>query len=484
LGGKSVKGVKPARVKRMTGDAFNNRTLRLGVGSGNAIGNDEYIVDFLTNNYNKLRSMYRSNWVCRKIIDLAPKDMLRAGFDITGDLDPKAIDRIKGAWKSKKLNDKLFKTMSYARLFGGAIAFVIIKGQDLSTPLRLDTITKGQFLGVKVYDRWQVIPSVEVDLIDEEPIYYDIVPIIGNYTGQMEANIGNNSKSFGMRVHASRCIKLYGDELPYIDWINNMRWGASILEGISDRLNYYNTSTAALTSMILKAGFRIVKIDNFRDVLANRGNDGNRSYSKLESLMDLMTYTQSVEGATVIDSKDSVEVAGYNFQNIDRAIDLLKEQIIGATEYSMSVFFQQKNGGLSGNGDNEERAYYDAIASAQEAKLTYPFDLLLDICYRSEFGTSPPEDYGFTFEPLWQLSDTEKANIANTTSSAVVNVFNAGIIGRDTALRELKKSETTTGIYGSITDDEIKEAEDEEPPTGEDIELEEMPLPADKQADE
>lgn len=471
MAGKSIKGRKVSTapgVRTITGDSFNNRALRLGLGSGNAIGQAQYNVDFLTNDYGQLRQMYRCNWVCRKIVDLAPRDMLRSGFDLTGEIEPKQIQKIKAVWEKKKINAKLFKTLSYARLFGGAIAFVLIEGQKLSDPLRLDTIKKGQFVGIKLYDRWQVVPSVQVDPEDEEPVYYNIVPILGDYTGQMDSVL-SRELSGNICVHASRCIKIIGDELPYIDWINNMRWGASILEGINDRLNYYNTASAALTSMILKAGFRVVKIDGFKDVVANRKNDSNSSYSKLEKLMGLMSYTQGLEGSTIIDAKDSIEVAGYNFQNLDKIMDLLKEQLCGATEYTVSRFFQEKKTGLNSNADGEERAYYDEIDSARISKLTPGYRLLLDICYRHEFGTAPPEDYGFEFEPLWQLSDVEKADIAVKVSTAVTTVTNAGVLNKDTALKELKQSSETTGIFSNIDDKEITDAENEDPPTGENL---------------
>lgn len=465
---KPLKGSKKKR--HITGDAFNNRALRLGVGSGNAIGAGEYNVNFLTNNYSKLREMYRCNWVCRKIVDLAPRDMLRSGFDIIGDTEPDKIKLIQKQWQDKKLNEKMFQALSYGRLFGGAIAFVLISGQDMSTPLDLETVTKDQFIGIKVYDRWQIVPSVEVDPIDEEPIYYDVIPIIGTYEGQMELTELQKKAGMGMRVHSSRCIKMIGDELPYIDWINNMRWGASILEGIDDRLTYYNTTSAALTSMVLKAGFRIVKIDGFKEVIANRASDSNRSYSKLEGLMDLMTYTQWLEGATIIDAKDSVEVAGYNFQNLDKIMDLLKEQLCGGTEYTVPVLFQSKKGNKLGDtGQADERVYYDKIDAIRKAKLTSGFNLLLNICYRNEFGVAPPDDFGFEFEPLWQLDDTEKANIANTLATAAATLSNAGIVDKDTLLRELKQSSKTTGIFSNISDEEIEEAENEEPPTGEDL---------------
>ncbi|MFX6330891.1 phage portal protein, partial [Acinetobacter baumannii] len=56
--------------------------------------------------------------------------------------------------------DKLCETGKWARLYGGAIAVMLIDGQDLSTPLRIEAIGKDQFKGLVVMDRWMVAPPV------------------------------------------------------------------------------------------------------------------------------------------------------------------------------------------------------------------------------------------------------------------------------------------------------------------------------------
>ena len=47
------------------------------------------------------------------------------------------------------------------------------------------------------------------------------------------------------------------------------------------------------------------------------------------------------------------------------------------------------------------------------------------------------------------------AEIAKGKAEAVVSVFQAGLIGADGAMKELKKLEDDTGMFGSISDDDI-----------------------------
>ena len=67
------------------------------------------------------------------------------------------------------------------------------------------------------------------------------------------------------------------------------------------------------------------------------------------------------------------------------------------------------------------------------------------------------------------MSDEQKANIANTNAQTITAYTNAGIFERDTALKEIKQLSDITSVGSNITDEDITEAEDEEPPTGEEV---------------
>ncbi|MDR0068911.1 hypothetical protein RFX60_16880, partial [Acinetobacter sp. 11520] len=56
------------------------------------------------------------------------------------------------------------------------------------------------------------------------------------------------------------------------------------------------------------------------------------------------------------------------------------------------------------------------------------------------------------------------ANVAKGVSEAVIAVEEAGLIKRSTALKELRQSSEVTGVFSHITDEEIKEADGEDPP--------------------
>ncbi len=65
---------------------------------------------------------------------------------------------------------------------------------------------------------------------------------------------------------------------------------------------------------------------------------------------------------------------------------------------------------------------------------------------------------------MWQTSELDKATIAKTNAESVVGTYDAGIINRETALKELRAVSSNTGLFSYISDEDIKESEGEEPP--------------------
>ena len=66
-----------------------------------------------------------------------------------------------------------------------------------------------------------------------------------------------------------------------------------------------------------------------------------------------------------------------------------------------------------------------------------------------------PEDLDISFPPLWTPTAKEVAEIAKGKTETIVAAYQAGLLHVDTAQQELKKLEDETGMFGSLTDEEI-----------------------------
>ena len=130
----------------------------------------------------------------------------------------------------------------------------------------------------------------------------------------------------------------------------------------------------------------------------------------------------------------------------------------------MVRLFGQSPAGLSATGESDIRSYYDSINAKQEVRLRNPVEMILKVLWRSCFGEPAPQDMSFEFTPLWQMSAVDKANICKVNTDTIVEAHQEGLVDTATAMKELKQISGDTGIFTHITDEQIEEAENEEPP--------------------
>ena len=442
--------------RRKKRDNYVNFAARLGIGADNLESYGGYRpVRILTQNYRQLTDMYCQSWVVGKIVTAIPEDMVRAGIDIQGGLSTEQIERVDRSFTALRVWNALQDNLTWGRLYGGSAALILIDGQDLAEPLRLETITPGSFRGLLVYDRWQLWPdwtSVITQLGPDYglPVYYTITdPEIYGVVPE-DAPLQSNT-----RVHYSRLIRSSGLAAPHDRAALEQSWGLSVIERVFDRLQAFDATSEGAASLVNMAYLRTIKLDNFRNLLA--GPDA--MIEPVLRQMDLIRKLQSINGLTVIDGKDDMQMQSYTFSGLDQVLLAFGQQLSGASDIPLTRLFGQSPAGLNSTGDSDIKTYYDGILRTQESQLRWPLQLLLEIESRNLFGVPLPRDANFTFAPLWQISDTEKSAIDTADTNAVIAAYGAGLIDERTALRELQSRGKITGRWDAVTADVIASAE-------------------------
>lgn len=436
---------------KFTKDSFQNFAARVGLGTGNQHDQSGYGFNFLSRNRLKLEAMYRSSWVVGQVVDVVADDMTRKGVKLNGLSDPKESEKIDQEMDRLQVWGRLNKTIKWSRLYGGAIAVMMIDGHDVSTPLNPNTIGKDQFKGLLVLDRWMVQPTLQ-DLVTDlgpdygTPRYYDVIT----------DSVGLCNQS----VHYSRVIRMDGVELPYNQSIAENLWGQSVIERMEDRLTIFDSATLGAGQLVYKAHLRTYKVKGLRSLIAA----GGQLYEALVKQINLIRQWQSNEGLTLMDAEDTYESHQYNFSGLDNILLQFGQQISGATGIPLVRLFGQSPAGLNSTGESDLANYYDNINQQQEGRLRTPLQILYAVLHMSVLGKPLPDSFSFKFASLWQLDDEKKANVAKGVTEAVISAEEGGLIKRSTALKELRQSSEVTGVFSHITDEEIKEADGEDPP--------------------
>jgi phage-related protein (TIGR01555 family) len=434
----------------LTGDSFQNFISSVGLGTANQSSGSMYGFNPISRNHTQLEWMYRGSWLVKRIIDCVPDDMTREGVIYNTDLPPDETDELDTFFQDLGIWGKLNKALKWARLYGGAGCYIDIKGQRPDTPLRIETIGKDQFQGLVALDRWMVWPIlnqvVQAAGPDQgKPMYYDVIA----------DGIGLPR----MRIHYSRFIRFEGMELPYWQALQENLWGCSVLEPLFDRLVAFDSSTTGAAQLVYKAHLRTYSVPGLRELIAS----GGPMYAAFLAQIQMMRFTQTNEGMTLIDGEDKFETHQYAFSGLSDMLIQFAQQLSGGAGIPLTRLFGQAPAGLNATGDGDIRNYNDMVKAEQNSRLRPGLTKVYNIASYSLRGGPLPENFGYSFRSLWQQTETEKATNAGSVVDSVVKVFQEGIINQKTALKELRQQSTGTGIFTNVTDEDIEVADGDPP---------------------
>lgn len=444
--------------KGATRDSFVNFLQGVGMGAQNSLQGATYGFNPITRNRLLMEWIHRGSWLGGMAVDVIADDMTRKGAELKGDLDAGDASKIEAEARRLQVWDKKNAVIKWGRLYGGAIGVALIDGQDMRTPLRLESVGKGQFKGLAVLDRWMITPALE-----------DLVTDLGPHLGMPKYyRVQDNAPALrGMVIHYSRVLfRHVGVELPYQQALTENLWGISIFERFYDRMIGFDQASMGAAQLVSKAYLRTLRVKDLRQLVAA----GGEMMQGLVSYVHQMRMFQSNEGINCIDAEDEFLVQQTSaFSGVNGTLEQLGMQVSGALGIPLVRLFGQSPAGLSSSGESDWRNYYDNIFARQEKDLGDGTPTEYKLIARS-VGVVPGEDFDTEFRPLLELSEKEKADVANVTTQAVTAAKEAGLLGAQTAMKELKQSGARTGIYTNITRESIEAADDEiAPPMSEQL---------------
>lgn len=430
-------------------DGYSNVPANLGAGANNLVQTANYVMERFTWDYYTLNILFRDNWIAKAIIEKPANEMLKNGFSIHSQIEPDKINKIMNIWQKTKTQNKFLKCLKWARLYGGCLLIPMIENQgDLSKPLDYETIMPDSYKGCFTVDRWSgVSPSIElVDNITDpdfgQPEYYDVSD---NTTG----------KTF--RIHHSRVIKMIGREMPYWEEIAETYWGASELEHVYTELKKRDDTSANISFLIFLANIRVFKMEGMSQMLSIGDQQAaQRVYETMKTMNHLMCNT----GTLAIDKEEDFAMHGYSFTGINDVYESFMLDISGAAEIPVDKLFGRSPSGFNSGAETLQN-YYDTIDEKRETYVREPLEKIVKIITMSALGEIP-DDIKIDFNPVRRPSDLEKSDLAQKNAQPIFDAYAGGLIGKGTALKELKQQSDITGLWTNITDEMIQEAYNED----------------------
>ena len=424
-------------------DGFTNEAAFIGEASP-LISSSTFNRSNLTQQTERLTTMYRESWLAMRIIDMPSEDMTRAWYRAATEMDADDLDLLRRLEARNSIKQEIANAIRWARLYGGSIAVMAIRGQEeyMDQPLDLDDVLPGDFRGLLVIDRAQgVQPSLELvtDLNDPDyslPMYYDI----SDDTGTLGT----------IRVHHSRVLRFIGRELPRLETINENYWGASELEHIYDELQKRNNTSANIAQLVFQANVTTLKMGDFGEAIA-LGTDEARK--NILAAMEIENRFRTSYGLQLLSAGDTMENFQYTFSGLADIYEQFMLDISGAAEIPATKLFGRNPSGLNATGESDLRNYYETISQMQERYLRPALEKLVPVEAMSCWGFIP-DDLEIVFEPIAAVTTAERAELMNKLSEPILKAFDIGLLTRGEALAELKAVGVDIGVWDKLPDPE------------------------------
>ena len=375
-----------------------------------------------------------------RIIDMPSEDMPRAWYRLNTSLPEEALRDLSRLEAKHSVKQEITNAIRWARLYGGALAVMVIRGEEdkLDQPLDMDFLLPDCFRGLLVLDRSQGIqPSVELveDLDDPDfglPVSYTVNLDTGDYRT--------------VTIHHSRVLRFVGRELPRMETVREDYWGASEMEHIQDELQKRSAASANIAQLIFQANITTLKMSDYGEVL-NCGTDLQRR--NVEEAMSLENRFRTSYGLQLLSKDDSLENHAYSFSGLAEIYEQFMMDMAGAAEIPATRLFGRSPQGMNATGESDLRNYYELIAQMQERILRPALEKLLPVMAVSCWGCVP-EDLEIIFEPVMATGPAEQAELMQRLSSDVIDAFRAGLLTRAETVAELKARGEPYGFWKHI----------------------------------
>jgi len=360
----------------------------------------------------ELNDLYRFGGVSRRIVELKAKMMLREGFEIDIDADGDLTDYLGRFSFMAKLEEILVK----ARLYGGCIGFLGIKDGGLpDEPVNENRIKSIDFM--HVFDR-TIVDIYSTDFYKDplsekfgEPEFYTVF-------SRRSGNL--------FRVHESRIIRLNGVMLPEDDFIQNGYWHDSVLQPIYEDLRRTGTTLSSVETILDTFSQSTLSVKGLATLIASNPK-------AVRDRLNIMDMSKNILNTILLDVDESYDVKSNSVAGVAEILRELKNHLSSVTGYPVTLLFGTSPGGLNTTGESDTTNFYDDVKAEQESVLSPALKKVIG--YALKAANSPfksqTEDYEIKFNPLWQMSEKEQAELYKTTAEADAAYIDRGVLDPD-----------------------------------------------------
>lgn len=390
----------------------------------------------------------------RKIVDVIATEMTRKWVRFIAEGEEDKSDRIKAiesAFDRLRVRDVFRRAAEQDAFFGRGHIFIGLKGDEAPNE-RVSTIGNGRDAAtIAKVSKGSLLRlmTVEAYWVQANPTRFNTSdPLSPDFYRPATWNV------MGQVVDSSRLLTFVGRPVPDMLKPFYAFGGLSMTQMAKPYVDNWVRTRESVSDLLASFSQSGVKGIDMVDALASGNLDD------LFNRIDVYNNLRDNRGFMALMGEEEFFNVSTQLGTLDKLQAQAQEQMASVCGIPLVKLLGVAPSGLNASTDGEIRVFYDFIHAYQERIFAHPLRKVLDLVMLSEFGEID-ETISFVFEPLWQMDDGEKADVALKKTQAIM--LAEPILPADTALRELREMADGTGLFGTITDEDIESASTEAP---------------------
>ena len=245
-----------------------------------------------------------------------------------------------------------------------------------------------------------------------------------------------NEYGNSINVHESRLLLFRGGRISKEERRYRDGWGGTVFDVIQRRLIQYETSMNLSLAALSRLSQSMLKLNGLADILSSDG--GEEIIQKRLQAIDMARHFLNT---IAIDSADDYQQYALPLGGIPQISEEFEVALAAATNIPVTILFGRSPAGLNATGRSDFEQYYKMVNRIQTRNMKPQLSRLISILNQLK-GLNLPEKYTIEFNPLWTMSEPEKASVKQTkvnTEAAKINAVNTLVSSEIITKEEARK---------------------------------------------
>lgn len=373
----------------------------------------------------QLCAMLSQHWLINRACRIPNEDALASGWAAEWqkrDTDETEIDEDKRAellLRAVEVSNQKFKLAEKAlrfginrSIYGQALAYFDIEGEDPATPLNIDGIKPLSFKGIVIVEPYWAFPDWGENAM---------MPGSLNFYKPEYYTIG------GQRIHHTRVCQKPFVEVPDILKPSYYFGGVPLTQMIYERV-YAAEKTANEVPELALTKRMLVADANMQDMVANP--------EAMRYKMEILAHFRNNNGVYFKDRPETVTQLDTNLSDLDANVWTQYQLVASVSSMPADRLLCTSPKGFQSTGEYERRTYAQTLKSSyQEVAYRELIEKTTAIVLKSEFDNSDP--ITINFNPIDTPTEAERVQTQLAQAQRDTTLVNAGIISAEEAREAL-----------------------------------------------